>query len=377
MMNKHPKIGVVANTSFNIINFRMGLIKALIQNGYDVVIIAPEDDHTAQLKASGVPFYPIKGLSRKGSNPIKDLLLAIEFFLIYRKLNLNVALQYTIKPNIYGSLGGFLAGVKTVSTVTGLGYVFLNKGFTSTVAKWLYKIAFTFTGKVLFQNQDDYQLFINERLVKAEKADVVPGSGIDTQFFHPDFCGQQMKDPKTTTFVMIARLLIDKGLREYVDAARMVRKVKPDTTFLLAGDLDQGNPAGISKEELDAWIKEGVIDYRGFQKDTRAVICVSDAVVLPSYREGMPRVILEGMSMGKPCITTDTPGCRDTVVNGESGYLCKVADATSLADSLLQFIDLSPEARQEMGRKSRLRAENVYSMERVTSEYLTLLKKWV
>lgn len=375
-MKKHLKIGVVANTSFNILNFRMGLIKALLQNGYDVVIIAPEDEHTAQLKASGIPFFPIKGLSRKGSNPIKDLMLAIEFFFIYRKLNLNVALQYTIKPNIYGSLGGFLAGVKTVSTVTGLGYVFLNKGLTSTIAKWLYKIAFTFTGKVLFQNQDDYQLFVNEGLVKVDKADVVPGSGIDTQFFHPDFCKKQTKDGHSTSFVMIARLLIDKGLREYIEAARLVKKVQADAHFVLAGDLDQGNPAGIKKEELDAWIKEGVIDYRGFQKDTRAVICAADAVVLPSYREGMPRVILEGMSMGKPCITTDTPGCRDTIVNGESGFLCKVADAPSLADSLLKFVNLTTDERSQMGRKSRMRAENEYSIERVTSEYLSLLKKW-
>lgn len=374
-MDTIKRIAIVANTSFNIINFRLGLIKSLKTNGYEVILIAPEDKHTEELiRLSGCPFHPIKGLARKGTNPLKDLLLIIEFFFLYRKLKPDIVLQYTIKPNIYGSIGAFLSRTKSICTVTGLGYVFLNKGISSSIAKWLYKIAFRLSGKVLFQNEDDRRLFISEKLAKQEKTGYVPGSGLDIEYFHPSFCLPQQRSKASDTFVMIARLLVDKGLREYISAAKLIKAKHPSSKFILVGDLDENNPAGISQQELDGWIKEDFIDYRGFVKDTRAIICEADAVVLPSYREGMPRVVLEGMAMGKPCITSDAPGCRDTIEEGISGFFCKTADADSLQSALERFIHATDAERLKMGMAARKRVEETFSQNRVTATYLQLIR---
>jgi glycosyltransferase involved in cell wall biosynthesis len=375
-MNKVKRIAIVANTSFNIINFRTGLIKALKKNDYEVILIAPEDKHTEELiSLTNCPFYPLKGLARKGTNPLKDLLLIAEFFYLYRKLNPDIVLQYTIKPNIYGTIGAFLSGTKSICTVTGLGYVFLNKGVSSTIAKWLYKIAFNLTEKVLFQNNDDRKLFCESKLVKQSKAGYVPGSGMDTDYFHPSYCSPLPEKNLTTTFVMIARLLIDKGLREFITAARNIKRIYPTSKFILLGDLDEQNPAGISREELNNFIKEGFIDYRGFVKDTRKVICEADVVVLPSYREGMPRVILEGMAMGKPCIVSDAPGCRDTIEEGISGYFCKTADAYSLQTAMERFIHTPETERIKMGMAARKRVEETFSLHKVAETYLELIRQ--
>lgn len=372
-MTKPLNIGIVANTAFNIYNFRLGLIKALLQEGHHVFAIAPADNYMDLLKENNIHFIEVKHLSRKGTNPINDLKLVNEFRNIYKKNNLDVVLQYTIKPNIYGTFAAKLSGIKTICTVTGLGYTFLNKSMASKVAHRLYRLAFSFADKVLFQNSDDVQTFLDNKLVDKNKTQIVPGSGIDTSHFSPDFCTTKKDD--IIRFLMIGRLLRDKGVYEYTEAAKNILQKNKHVEFHLLGEIDDQNPSAIKKEELESWILDGVIHYHEHTKDTRPFICESDCVVLPSYREGMPRVILEGLAMGKPCITTDAPGCKDAVIDGESGFICKTANVDSLQQVIEQFISLDVEYKNKISINARKRAEYTFSIKRIIDIYLDILRK--
>jgi glycosyltransferase involved in cell wall biosynthesis len=368
------KIGIVANTAFNIYNFRLGLMQFLKQQGYDVIAIAPADEYAEKIKNAGFHFIGLNNLARKGTNPLRDLLLANELRNIYSAEKPDAVLQYTIKPNIYGTLAARLSGTKTICTVTGLGYTFLNRSVASVVARRLYKLAFNYSDRVLFQNTDDRQVFIERNLVREKITAIVPGSGIDTKRFHPDFCTKARSDNKTR-FLMIARLLKDKGIYEYMEAARKVLSTNDQVEFHLAGDVDPDNPSSITRQELQQWIDERLIIYHGYVADTRPLICQADCVVLPSYREGMPRVILEGMALGKPCITTNAPGCKDAV-DPSCGFLASVQNADSLAETVRKFFDLNQTQRNELGKAARLRAENIYEENIIFEHYLRILQKF-
>lgn len=373
-MTKSLNIGVVANTAFNIYNFRLGLIAALKQEGHHVVAVAPRDEYVELLQQDNIEFIEVKNLSRKGTNPIHDIKLMNEFRSIYKQQQLDVVLQYTIKPNIYGTLAAQLAKTKTICTVTGLGYTFLNKSIASKVAHRLYKVAFSFADKVLFQNNDDIHVFVTNNLVKENKVQLVRGSGIDIRKFHPDFCTEK-KENNNVHFLMISRLLKDKGVYEYAEAARQILQTNKNVEFHLLGDIDNNNPAAIKKEELESWISDKTIFYHPHATDIRPFICATDCVVLPSYREGMPRVILESMAMAKPCITTDAPGCKDAIIDNESGFLCKTGDAASLRQQMERFILLDKTYKNNIGINARKRAENVFSNEAVNMIYIKLLTK--
>lgn len=373
-MSAQLTIGVVANTAFNLFNFRLGLIKALQAEGYRVLAIAPQDEYVELLRERGVEFIEIKKLARKGTNPLNDFMLMNELRSIYKRHKVDIALQYTIKPNIYGTLAARLTGTKTICTVTGLGYTFLNQSISSRIAHSLYRLAFTFANKVMFQNSDDLETFVQGNLVNKEKTLLVPGSGIDIKEFSPEYCSPAGIETGTTRFLMIGRLLRDKGVYEYAAAAKKMLGNGIRAEFHLLGDIDQDNPAAIRQSELDAWIQEGILDYKGYARDIRPFICEADCMVLPSYREGMPRVILEGMAMGKPCITTDAPGCKDAVVDGQTGFLCKVANADSLYEMLKKFVLLDKKTQHQFGKNARERAEKLFSTETINQIYIKILR---
>ena len=362
-----PKIAVVLNTAWNIYNFRTGLIKALQAQGFDVVAIAPKDEYVGKIREMGIPFIPVKNLKRKGTNPTRDARLVRELTGIYQSEGIDLVLQYTIKPVIYGTIAAHHCGVKTINTLTGLGYAFLSKGLVNRLVQVLYRYTLKKADQVFFQNKDDLQLFLDNDLVDQHKAGIIHGSGIDTDYFQADSSPGGQGDLQ---FLFIGRLLEDKGIHEFVEAASMIKQSHPGSTFHVVGDLDAHNPSGISQQQLDDWVSHGWITFHGHVEDTRPYIEQADVVVLPSYREGLPKVMLEGMSMSRPLIATDAPGCRETVQDGVNGFLCEVKSGTSLATAMERMINASAEDRRAMGHASRQLALMKFDEQLIIKQYL-------
>ncbi len=342
-------IAIVINTAWNIYNFRVGLLRLLQASGYRIVAIAPHDVYAEKLEKLGFEYHPI-GIDNKGTNPLTDLMLVLAFYRLYRRLQPDVLLHYTIKPNIYGTVAARLAGIPVISNISGLGTVFLNNSFSSRVARRLYRFALRHPRTVFFQNPHDRSLFVDSNLVAARKTRLLPGSGIDTQKFKPQ---RPERTGEGVSFLFIARLVRDKGLVEYIDAARILKERYPEASFNILGAYYPGNPTAITPTEMAGWEKEGIINYLGTSDEVAKLISQSDCVVLPSYREGLSRVLLEAASLARPLVTTDVPGCRDVVEDGVNGYLCRVRDAQNLADRMEEMIRLDSARREEMGRRGR------------------------
>jgi len=364
------RIAIVINKSWNIYNFRMGLVRALLQLGYEVVAIAPPDEYSPKLEAAGCWFVPIE-MENKGTNPLQDLALTKQFYRVYRQVKPDIILQYTIKPNIYGTLAARLAGIPTINNVSGLGTVFIIRNFVSKVALSLYKLAFRFPARVFFQNHDDRELFLQHKLVRMGITDVLPGSGIDITRFKP--APVFTRNPRFT-FLMIARVLYEKGVVEYVEAARIMRRKYPEVRVQLLGEIDESGNIGIKHAVFDPWVKEGVIEYLGTSDDVAAYIRAADGVVLPSYREGTPKTLLEAAALGKPIVTTNVPGCKETVIDGKNGFLCEVRSAPDLADKMMQLYGLADADLQRMGRASRQLAEEKFDERYVIQKYLDAIR---
>ena len=368
-------IAIVINTSWNIFNFRLTLMKSLREKGYRVVAIAPRDKYSEKIEQEGFEYHNIN-MNNKGTNPVEDTRLVYAFYKLYKEIEPDVILQYTIKPNIYGSIAAGMLGIPVISTITGLGTVFLKDSFSSKVAKFLYKVALKVPKKVFYQNAHDRELFIESNLVKEEKTDLLHGSGIDTERFKPSETKKEKKE--TLQFLFIARLVKDKGIVEYVRAAEIVQNSDhqslitnhPKIEFCILGPFYPGNPTAISEDQMKIWEEEGAVKYLGESDDVMSVINEADCIVLPSYREGLSRVLLEAASMAKPIITTDVPGCREVVDDGVNGYLCEVKDVDSLAMQMEKMLLLSDDERREMGRKGREKVLNEFDGELVIRKYL-------
>ena len=363
------RIAIVINTSWNIYNFRLNLIKALQAQGHEVVAIAPPDAYSPRLESAGCRFVPIR-MANKGTNPWQDLLLIKRFYAVYKHVQPDVILQYTIKPNIYGTLAAKLASIPTVNNVSGLGTVFIVRNLVSKVAQGLYRLAFRYPVKVFFQNPDDQQLFIDYKLVKPILTDVLPGSGIDTQQFKPApvFIRHQ-----PFTFLMIGRVLYEKGVVEFVEASRSLKQKYPAVRCQLLGGFDEAGNVGIKKNLFMTWVTEGAIDYLGTSDDVASCILDSDCVVLPSYREGTPKTLLEAAALGKPIITTNVPGCKETVINGQNGLLCEARNATDLAAKMEQIYLLPDKELEKMGVASRQLAVTKFDEQFVINKYLAVV----
>ncbi|QNF31681.1 glycosyltransferase family 4 protein [Adhaeribacter swui] len=363
------RIAIVINTSWNIYNFRLNLIKALQAAGHEVVAIAPPDAYSPRLEAAGCRYVPIL-MENKGTNPVQDMLLIKRFYAVYRQVQPDVILQYTIKPNIYGTLAARLAGIPTVNNVSGLGTVFIVRNLVSKVALSLYRLAFRFPVKVFFQNPDDRELFFHYKLVKSSITDVLPGSGINTRQFVPApvFTRQQ-----PFTFLMIGRVLYEKGVVEFVEASKLLKQKYPEVRCQLLGSFDEAGNVGIKKTTFMAWVNEGAIAYLGTSEDVASCILKTDCVVLPSYREGTPKTLLEAAALGKPIITTNVPGCKETVIDGQNGLLCEARNATDLAAKMEQIYLLPDQELKRMGAASRQLAVTKFDEQFVIDKYLTVV----
>lgn len=360
---------VVSNTSWNIYNFRLNIIKALSNIGYRVVIVAPKDNYSSQL-SSDYEYHELF-MDNKGTNPLKDMKTLISFYNIYKRIKPDIILNYTIKPNIYSTIAGDMLGVKTINNISGLGTAFISENFTTRIVKWLYKYSQAKASQVFFQNLDDYNLFTEQKLVEPNKCDIIPGSGVDLTKFTP----APVTEKNTMKFLMIARILRDKGIYEYIDAVKIVKSKYHNIEFQLLGEIGVANQTAIDKEEVDNWVQEGIINYLGTTDNVAQIISDADCVVLPSYREGTPRSLLEACAMAKPIITTNVTGCKDIVEDGLNGYLCEVKNSVDLASKIETMINLSLKDRNKMGLYARKKIVNEYDENIVIKKYIESIKK--
>jgi glycosyltransferase involved in cell wall biosynthesis len=317
-----------------------------------------------QLKVERIPIR----IDRSGLNPWADFRLFWAYRRLFSQRKPAAYLGFTIKPNIYGSLAAASLGIAAIPNVSGLGTAFIRQGALQQIVTRLYRLAFRRTPVVFFQNEEDKELFVDRRIIRPAQARVLAGSGVDLERFSP--APPAVGPP---TFLFIARLLRDKGIVEFVDAARKLRQDLPHARFQLLGPIDPGNRTAVTRTELDSWLKEGLIDYLGVTDDVRPFIAAATAVVLPSYREGMPRVLLEAGAMARPAIASDVPGCRDIIEDGVNGYLCEVRDVLSLADAMRRMAELPAARRLAMSEAARRRVQQKFSETGVVDAYLKAL----
>jgi glycosyltransferase involved in cell wall biosynthesis len=362
------KIILVSRCAWTLYNFRSGLMRALKQRGALVIGGgAGGDGFESRIAALGVPFIPLP-ISKKAINPLADARLFCTLYRWYRRERPHVVHHFTIKPVIYGSLAARLAGVpRVVNTVTGLGFIFTEErlAWLRRLVEWQYRLALACAHFTFFQNGDDWRLFRARHLITSEKAGLLPGSGVDCEFFAP----AAITEPASTqplTFLMVARMLREKGVEEFVDAALRVKRKFPETRFQLLGGRDERNPTVVPQTDLDRWQAEEVVTWLGEVPDVRTIVGRADVVVLPSYREGIPRALLEAAAMGKPLITTDTVGCREVVDNGVTGLLVCVKDAEALARAMVHLLH-NPALRERMGKAGREKMQREFD-ERIVVE---------
>lgn len=360
-------IVISINTSWNVVNFRKGLIEALRGHGYDVVIVAPRDDYSSLISAMGCRYVELE-MDNSGTSPLRDMVLLWRYWRLLRRETPLAFVGFTIKPNVFGSIAANLNGVPVINNISGLGTAFVRGGLLLGIAKALYRVALARSKMVFFQNDDDRTLFVNEHLVRQEQTGLLPGSGIDLMRFAPSDRARARSD--AIVFLLVARLLWDKGVGEFIEAARLVRQEMPEVRFQLLGFLDVENRTAVSREQVEKWVDEGLVEYLGFTDDVRPFLSAADCVVLPSYREGTPRSLLEAAAMGKPLIATDVPGCREVVDHAVNGFLCKVRDPGDLAGKMIEFAMMDDASRDRMGARSRNKVERQFSETIVIEKYM-------
>ncbi|MDY6987184.1 MAG: glycosyltransferase family 4 protein [Thermodesulfobacteriota bacterium] len=359
----NSKVILVANTGFALHNFRLPLMKYLSDRGWEVALVANDEaDYAAIFGKLGYRFIDI-AVDHKGKNPMRDLLLTLRLSRLYEQEAPRLVHHFTIKPVIFGTLAARLANVPAiVNTITGLGYVFLKGGLLGRLVAGLYKIALYGRPRVIFQNSDDYRFFVSRRILKKRQGFIVQGSGVDTQKILPSRTKMRRSSVR---FVLISRMLWSKGVKEYVTAAKVVKESYPQCEFIMAGGHSgggaTGNPESVPMEWLRETNKQGIVKWVG-RVPYEAVMKLLDqasVIVLPSYREGVPKSLIEAAATGKPIITTDVPGCREVVQDCVNGFLVPVKDVDALVDRMVGFIR-KPDLAEEMGKESRKRAEALF-----------------
>lgn len=363
------RIVLTVNAAWNALNFRRTLLRELVGEGHAVTVLAPPDESVPQLLEMGCSFAPLP-MSPSGLSPRDAVSLVSGMRKAFRDLRPDVVLSYTIKNNIFGAMAAKSLGIPIIPNVTGLGTAFLSGRLLETVAVMLYRTAFRNLPVIFFQNKDDRDLFIQRKLITAPQARLLPGSGINLTQFEP---APAPPPGQAVTFLMIGRLLRDKGVFEFAEAARMLKAGSHDVRFQLLGALGADNVSAIAQTTLDSWVSEGILEYLGETKDVRPHIASAHCVVLPSYREGAPRTLLEAAAMSRPVIATDVPGCRSVVDRDVSGFLCEAKSARSLAAAMERFLAVDDAARFAMGHAGRRKMEEHFDEALVVARYRTAI----
>lgn len=367
---RRRRVALSVNASWNVVNFRTGLIRGIIEAGHEVVVLAPLDAYSSRLPDLGVRYEPIP-LDAKGQSPLGDLRLLWSYFGIFRRLDIDVYLAFTVKPNIYGTMAARLLGIPAINNVAGLGAIYARESALTRLVSGLYKLAFRRSSVVFFQNEDDRQLFLEKKIVRGGQGGLLPGSGVDLARFVPV---EKSQAGTGFTFLLTARMLWDKGIGEFVEAGRQLRREFPHARLQLLGFADLPGDNAIPRRVIEEWVAEGAVEYLGETDDVRPHLREADCVVLPSrYREGVPRSLLEAAAMARPLIATDTPGCRDIVEAGVNGLVCAAGDTASLLAAMREMLCKSPAERREMGEAGRRLVQQKFSEAIVIERYLAAI----
>lgn len=366
-MPGNKRIVFVANTSWSIYRFRLYLLKTLTQSGFDVFVLAPRDRYTTHFEdLPGVQFTALEQFDNKRISVLQDFRLYKELKKHYKRIRPHLIFHYTIKANIFGAIAAGHSGYPSVSVITGLGYAFLQNSLLQKVAKILYRFSLRYAAEVWFLNKDDQEVFISHQLISNSKSFLLPGEGIDTEAFYPaPYAG----DHQPITCLLVGRIMKHKGIYEFVEAARILQQKGIPIRCQLLGTLDEQSAIAVSRREIEQWTKEQLITYLGETDQVAPYIAAADCIVLPSYREGLPLSLLEGASMCKFLIATDTAGCRDIITDTENGYLCKVKDAQDLAAKMEAYYHLPAPQKYSMGIKGREKITAQYRQEIVAGIY--------
>lgn len=360
-----PAVLLSVNTAWNAWNFRAGLLDAIMSNGYRAVVAAPADSHVVRLVRAGCEFIDLP-MDSNGMHPGRDLRLLLRYLALLRAQAPVAYLGYTIKPNVYGSIAAQLLGIPVINNIAGLGAPFIDNSLLTRVVRLLYRNALQRSSRVFFQNRHDHKLFVEAGLTRAGVSDLLPGSGIAPGRYD----AAPVSNGAPFCFLLVGRMLVNKGVVEFADAARIVRRRLPDARFQLLGPVDDANPNRVPLHCIAAWQAEGLVEYLGAADDVRPCLAAADCVVLPSYREGVPRSLLEAAAMSRPIVATRVPGCVDVVEDGVNGLLCKARDAADLARAMLAMAALPLACRRRMGAAGRQKVEQEFDEALVIRKYL-------
>jgi glycosyltransferase involved in cell wall biosynthesis len=363
------KILLFANTDWYLYNFRLSLAKNLRDQGHEVILVSPPGDFQELLQGDGFPWIPFE-LSRQSINPFGELVAIWRLILLYHRIRPDIVHHFTIKPVIYGSIAAHLTGITgIINSITGLGHLFINTDRATrllrAIASRLYRMNLYDT-QVIFENPEDRDIFIQRHLIQAEQSHLILGTGVDVEKYRPTD-----KSNDIPVVLFSSRMLVTKGLLEYIEAARTLRQKGLNARFALAGRTDPGNPASIPDGQIEMWKQSESLEWWGWQEDMPAALARADIFCLPSYREGVPNALLEAAACGLSIVTTDVPGCRDVVTNGVNGWLVPVRNVEALANALETLIT-NPELRRRMGKAGREIALNQFSMAKVNRETLAV-----
>jgi len=361
------KIALVANSAWSVYNFRMDLIRHLLPR-FAVLIIAPRDSFSAELEKEGCSYLDIR-FNNRSENPLKDFLLYRSLKKIYEEEKPDFIFHYVIKPNIYGSLAAHRFDIRSVAVITGLGYTFDRENWLNRIVSLLYRRSLSRASEVWFLNQEDAQVFKNRNLVSAEKIKILPGEGVNTDYFSPQ-THKPVARTKAFQFLMSTRLLKSKGVGIYFEAARIIKKKNQQVRFDLIGFFEKNHPDSITEHELRYWQKKGIVQYGGFARDVRPFLRQADCLIFPSfYHEGIPRCLLEAAAMEIPIITSRNTGCRDVVEDNKNGFLCAINDVTDLVRKMETMMQLSSGERMAMGKYGRNLVLEKFDVRKILLEY--------
>ena len=363
------RILLFANTDWYLYNFRLSLAKDLRAKGHEVILLSPPGSFQELLQGDGFQWIPFE-LSRQSINPFGEVVAIWRLFRLYYKIQPDIVHHFTIKPVIYGSMAAHWTRITgIINSITGLGHLFINTDRATrllrTIASRLYRMNLYGT-QVIFENPEDRDIFIQKRLIKAEQSHLILGTGVDVDKYRPTHRSNEIP-----VVLFSSRMLVTKGLLEYIEAARSLRQKGLNARYAIAGKTDPGNPASIPEEQIVALQQSEMLEWWGWQDDMPAALARADIFCLPSYREGVPNALLEAAASGLSIVTTDVPGCRDVVTNGVNGWLVPVKNADALANALETLIT-NPELRRKMGNAGREIAKNQFSMAKVNRETLAI-----